>query len=372
MSEPVRVVWCITDLDPGGAERALVQIVTRLDRSRFQPQVICLMPRGALADELEQAGVPVHCLDARNRWDFVRVTGRLVQLLRQLQPELVQTFLYHANIVGRFAAWRAQVPHVVSGIRVAERRSRWRLRLDRWTSGLVDRHVCVSRAVADFSIRQGGLPATKVVVIPNGVDAERFASARPADLSSWGVPHDSRVVLTVCRLDPQKGITILIEAFAPLANTFADVHLVIVGEGPQQAHLVAQIERQQLSGRVHLVGWRDDVPALLKRASCFVLSSLWEGMPNVVLEAMAAGVPVVSTRVEGTKELVTSGETGILVEPGNSVALATEIGRVFNDPDRATKLAYSGQRLVVKDFTWNSVVNAYTRLYEQVLIKRSG
>src|SRR5262249_49760711 len=138
----VRIAFCITDLDPGGAERALAQLVTRLDRGRWDPAVFCLSSGGALADALKRAAGPGVCLGAR-RSQPVRVLWRLARELRRFRPEILQTFLFHANLAGRIAARMAGVRHVVSGIRVAEKRSPVPLWLDRWTNKLVRLNVCV-------------------------------------------------------------------------------------------------------------------------------------------------------------------------------------------------------------------------------------
>ena len=178
MPVPRRISFLITELDHGGAERALVRIVTGLDRSLWEPQVISLNNRGPLTEPLKAAGIPVTAIGAgrvRSPRGLWRATIGLTQCLKEQRPEVLQTFLFHANITGRLAAKRAGVPVVVSGIRVAEKRGRWRLTLDRLTDHLVSRHVCVSQSVADFSISESGLPESKVVVIPNGVDVERFA-----------------------------------------------------------------------------------------------------------------------------------------------------------------------------------------------------
>src|SRR5580692_3741473 len=173
-----RLALCITDLNVGGAERCLVEVATRLDRNRFSPVVYCLAatPRpGAptLIPELQSAGLEVACLGARKATDFPATVARLAGMLRKRETQIVQTFLFHANLVGRFAAWRTGVPHVLCGIRVAERRSSWHLWLDRMTHRLVDRYVCVSQSVADFTASTARLPADKFVVIPNGIAVSR-------------------------------------------------------------------------------------------------------------------------------------------------------------------------------------------------------
>lgn len=366
---PKQIAFCITELDPGGAERALVQLVRRLDRSRWAPVVYCLAGSAPLAAELRKRGVPVNCLGGGGAGSLL-VLPRLASRLRRQRPVLLQTFLYHANIVGRIAARIAGVPRVVAGIRVAEKRSRFRLWLDRATDRLVDRHVCVSEAVARFSIEQGKLPTDKVVVIPNGVDADLFRTASPADLTEFGIPPDSRTVLFVGRLDPQKGPIDLLRAFARLSQGRDDVHLLMVGEGPLRGEVEASVESRGLSGRVHLAGWRDDVPRLMKAADCLALSSHWEGMPNVVLEAMAAGLPVVATNVDGVAELLDgegkSGERGLLVPAGDHDSLARAIERTLSRSNRVMDMATSAQDHVKEQLTWEACGVAFERLYAEL------
>jgi glycosyltransferase involved in cell wall biosynthesis len=364
---PVPIAFCITDLDRGGAEQALVQIVTRLDRNEWAPHVFCLSSEGELAAPLREAGVPVACLNAKHWWN-VGVLFRLRRALRRLRPAILQTFLYHANIVGRVAGRMARVPVIVSGIRVAERRGRFRLWLDRVTERWVARHVCVSEGVATFSIERGRLSPQKIVVIPNGVDWERFANAAPADLASLGIPADSRVLLFVGRLDPQKGIRALLESMRDMLSrkNLEGAHLLIVGEGPLRGEIERFIRDEQLAGCVHLLGRRNDVPALMRASNCLVLPSLWEGMPNVVLEAMAAGLPIVATAVEGTTELIRNGETGLLVPAGNGEALLAAVESVLRDGEFAARCAQSSQDFVFKEVTWPRIAGQYSDLYREM------
>ena len=203
------IALCITDLNVGGAERCLVELATRLDRNRFTPVAYCLTPaplpgEPTLIPVLQSAGLEVECLGARNAADFLAVVVRLAGMLRRRKTQIVQTLLFHANLVGRIAAWHAGVPHVVCGIRVAQRQSPWRLRLDRMTHRMVDRYVCVSQSVADFSVATGRLPADKLVVIPNGIDLPRFTNVPPADRATLGVAG-RRLVTFIGRLDDPKG-----------------------------------------------------------------------------------------------------------------------------------------------------------------------
>ena len=363
---PKRLAFCITELDPGGAERAMLQIARRLDRTRWEPAVYCLFGRGALTIEFEALGIPVRFLAARGRLDLP-VILRLRNALRSWRPEILQCFLHHANIAGRIAGRLARVPHIVCGIRVAERRHRWRLQLDRLTQSLVTRHVCVSRAVAEFAVNRAGLDPHRIVVIPNGVEFSVWRDAQAADLNDFGIPAGSQVVLCVGRLDRQKRPFHLLEAVGPLFDRFARLHLLFVGDGGLAAELKRRIANQNLAGRVHFAGRSDHVPALMKAATCLVLASEWEGMPNVVLEAMASGLPVVATDVEGVGELIQNGHSGIVVDPSSIGELRAAIARIASDSEAARIMAVRSQHFAYKEFTWDSVAQKYDALFNELL-----
>ncbi len=364
-SPPIRIAFCITDLDVGGAERMFVELVTRLDRLRWDPRVYCLSGPGALVARLQAAEIPVICFGAKNV-RHLGVISRLAAELKSFSPALVQCFLFHANFVGRLAAWRAGVPRVVCGIRVAERRSRVPLWLDRLTQGLVDHNVCVSQAVAEFSIRLSGLKPSKISVIPNAVDFERFANAVAVDRSSLGLSA-APLVLFVGRLDPQKAPFNLLEAFAHLLERHPDWQLLFVGDGSLRVSMDDWGAKRGVGNRIRIVGWRPDVPELLKAADLLALPSLWEGMPNIVLEAMAAGLPVVVSRVEGTEELIRDGETGLLVTPGSATELERQIESILTSPELSSRVRSAAQLAVQKLFTMDRMVSAYEQLYARLV-----
>lgn len=370
-SGPTRIAFCITELDPGGAERAFVRLVTGLDRSRWEPFVYCLAGQAPLVEVLKKSDVPVTCLGARGLRDW-SVLFRLATEFRKARPSLLQTFLFHANMVGRLAGRRAGIKHIVSGIRVAEKRTRTHLWLDRCTNWLVEQNVCVSQAVAEFSIQQARLNPRKVTVIPNGVDAELFAAACPADLSEWGISRGEPVFISVGRLDPQKGLFYLLEAMRDLLRHSPRAHLLLVGEGNERAGIEAWIAENRLAASIHLAGWRPDIPELLKAATCLVLSSLWEGMPNVLLEAMASGLPIVATRVEGVPELVQAdsvqaNSNGLLVNPACATELVAAMAQIIGSPDVAQEMGRVGQRRAREEFSWERMIAGYERLYSMLL-----
>ncbi len=347
----------------------MLQVLKRLDLQRWQPHVYCLTHRGVLADDLEELGIPVTCYGLRS-WNLPLVLWKLRTALKNTEPQIVQTFLYHANILGRIAAWLAGVPHVLSGIRVAEKRSRLRLWLDRWTNRFVTQHVCVSQSVATFSREQGGLPEHKLVVVPNGVDVERFRDAKPADLSQFGVPDDSFTVLFVGRLEPQKNPHMLLEGVGPLFAQHSGLHVLFVGAGALESSLRERCATLDCADRVHFAGRQTDIPGIMRACGCLALTSLWEGMPNVVLEAMAAGLLVISTEVEGIRELIPDEAPlkGFVIPYGDVgrglIAECVEVAIKCHPTKEITEPAMAHVR---QHFTWDSAASAYEQLYEQLL-----
>jgi starch synthase (maltosyl-transferring) len=179
------------------------------------------------------------------------------------------------------------------------------------------------------------------------------------------------VVLSVGRLDPQKGLLTLLAAAPDLVSQFPDVHFLIVGEGPQRSELERTIQHKNLAGRVHLAGWRSDVPQLMGAAFCLALPSIWEGMPNVVLEAMAAGLPIVCSNVEGSEELVISGQTGLVFASGAPDELASSLRTLLADGAYASAMGRAAQERVRREFSWERMVAAYEDLYMRLVASRA-
>ena len=367
----MRVALVITELEIGGAERALVELAIRLDRERFQPVVYCVGSRpGRGADrcvvDLEKTGIEVDFFGARGVWSF---PGAMIWLRRRLMEkpaEVVQTFLFHANILGRMAARLTGRPTVVSGIRVAQHRGWGRLAIDRWTEAWVARHVCVSQEVAEFSRAKGQLTADKLVVIPNGIDVTRYPASRPVDLTGLGVPAGRRVVTFVGRLEKQKGVDWLLANAKPWLDRLLDVDLLLVGKGPEEKRLRWLASTLGISSRVHFAGWRGDVAEILAASCLLVLPSRWEGMPNVVLEAMASRLPVLATAVEGVRELLGPGAELQTVTMGDSQLLVEKLVALVNSTSLSQQLGEDNRRRVESEFSIARTVRAYQDLWESL------
>ena len=362
MPNPLPLAAVITELDPGGAERAFVRIVVGLRDRGWAPRALTLRRTphaGVLTDRLTAAGVTVTPVDSRG----LPNPASLVSQLRRQRPAAVLSFLFHANLLTRLAAPLAGSPPVICGARVAERRRNGHRTLDRLTAPLVDRWVCVGESVRRFSIEAAGLPADRVVTIPNGVDADPWANAAPADRAALGLPPDARVLLSAGRLDEQKDPLGLLAAFERLGR--GDVFLLLAGDGA----LRDEVERRA-GPRVRVLGRRDDLPGLMALAEAFVLPSRWEGTPNVALEAVAAGTPVIATAVDGTAEILTHGETARLVPPGDPAALAAELAWAIDHPADAAATARRARQTVLPRHDWDAVIAAYDSLLRDAVERR--
>ena len=356
----IRVLYLITEMDVGGAERCVRELALRLDGRRFSTEVAWLSGEGPLAAGLDEAGVPAHPLRMAGKWDLTAV-ARLARLLRARRPDVLHTFLFHANFLGRVAAALTRVPVVISSARVAERRTRWHGWLDAWTSFLIDAEVAVSEAVRAFQ-QTAGVPARKLSVIPNGVDVSRFEHAAPALLrAELNIPAQVPLFLYMGRLDPQKGLSYLLRAFAQTKG----IHLALAGDGPQRADLQRMAASPGLAGRVHFLGFQDDVPELLAAADVVVLPSLWEGMPNVLLEAAAARRPVIATDVEGVRDIVEDGVTGLIVSSGDATGLLDALNRMVRERGRWAEMGDAACRKVRLQYSMESVARRYEALYER-------
>ena len=348
----------------------MVELAKRLDPGRFRATVYSLAHRPTsnqryLADELERAGIQTHHLGARTVAAFPRTLRRLSSLLALNRPDVVQTFLFHANVLGAWAARRAGVRHVLSGIRVAERRTwhRWLARLtDRW----VDRHVCVSQAVADFSAAVTGLAPQKLLVIPNGVDIARFQRAEIADLAEHGVPVGRAVFACVGRLDRQKGIDWLLDLMPQVFARQATHDLLVVGDGPQRAALRRRTAALGIAHRVHFAGFQQNIPGILAACDCLVLPSRWEGMPNILLEAMAAGRPVLATAAEGVDEILGPENEAQRVAGHSTQVFSDKLLTMLSQPTLRARLGAANTQLAEAKFSIERTVAAYERLYESL------
>jgi glycosyltransferase involved in cell wall biosynthesis len=367
-SNVLKVLQLIPTLDRSGAEKQMVLLAKGLPRDRFSVEVAALTRLGPLKGELEAAGVPVTLIGKRHKVDPMAL-GRLTGFLKEKRFDVVQTWIYAADTYGRVAAHRAKVPVVVtSEMAVDLWKSRSELMIDRFLSRWTDRVVGNSNAVVSF-YRKVGIPPEKLAMIHSGIaDEEPPVVDRDEVRTSLGLAPGAPLILFAGRLAAQKSVETLLSALDILQHVRPAVRALIVGEGPLRSRLEETARAYQLfeDRRVSFLGHRDDVPRLLAAADLLVLPSLYEGLPNVVLEAMRFRKPVVATAAPGTTEVVEDGVTGLLVPLRDPPAFTRAIQRIIDDPELARKLGEAGRARVEGEFGVDLMIERFADLYEKL------
>jgi L-malate glycosyltransferase len=375
----IRLLKVVPTLRCGGTENQFMALGRSLDPDRFSLEFACLRRVGGFAAEIEQRRIPLreYGISTFFSLNAIAQQARLTRDLRRAGTEIVHAYSFYGNVFAIPPARLAAAPVVIATIR------------DRGaylTPGqqAVQRHVCRladcvlvnADAVRQWLVGQGYNPE-KIVVIRNGVDLRQFD--QPPDVGrirrELGVPAGAPLVAVASRLNRLKGIDHFLEAAAIVGPCLPDVHFLVIGEpGPGDRAYLDGLKRLAgrlgIRDRVVFTGLRSDVPCLLACAAVSVMPSLNEGLPNVLLESMAAATPVVATRVGGTPEAIQDGVTGVLVPPGDSLALAGAIHRLLADPELAARLGHGGRQFVRRQFSMDAMVQATEHLYHSLLEKR--
>ncbi|MCX5889726.1 MAG: glycosyltransferase [Deltaproteobacteria bacterium] len=357
---PARVVFLLQDLKFGGTQRQTLELARRLDREKFQVEVWLLMAGDDLTPVAVNWGIPLVWLSRR---DSVGPAS-LLQLWRRLRGnsiDLMMLLTAVPNIWGKLVGRLAGVPIIVSNCRGGAPQRQH----EAWLWPLAHHIICNSLAEAEILTGSYGIPADRVTVILNGVDQEFFQSPR-------GAPSGPPMILSVGRLEPAKDQKTLIEAFRLVAADHPEAQLRLVGNGSRREELISLVARYDLAGRVQVLRGRPNLRPLFQEATVFALSSLEEGLPNVVLEAMVAGLPVVATRVGGLPEVVRPGRTGWLVPPGDVPALAAALSHLLSDPETSQAFGRAGREQAARDFSLASMVRSHEEIFMSLVKSRSG
>jgi len=365
---PLRVLQVIPTLDRSGAEKQMALLAAGLPRGRFAVEVAALTRLGPLEEELRREGMAVHAIRKRLKMDPLALS-RLTTLMRAGRFDVVQTWIFAANVYGRIAARRAGVPVVVTAEMAVDLwKGPGQLALDRRLARWTDRVVGNSDAVVNF-YRKAGVPPEKLERIYSGIEPGEPPLVDPAAVRrELGLAADAPLALFAGRLYPQKRVGDLLFALDILQHARPDVRTLIVGDGPLRDRLVERAGAVRLleDRRVQFLGHRNDVPRLMAAADLLVLPSFYEGLPNVVLEAMCLGKPVVATAAPGTTEVVVNDLTGLLVPVGDCPGLAQAIRLVLEDPARAARMGEAGRARVESDFRLDAMIERFGALYERL------
>jgi glycosyltransferase involved in cell wall biosynthesis len=354
---PARVVFLLEDLEFGGTQRQALELARRLDRSRFQVELWVLRAGDDLAPVARDYDLPVVWL-ARSGWVGPQSLLGLGKRLWADPPDLLMLLTVIPNIWGRLWGRLARVPVIVGNCRGGA--APWRQH-ERWLWPCADHLLCNSALIKEFLTSRYGLPPARITVAVNGVDTDFFQP------NPNGRPPGPPVLLSVARLVPDKDQDTLLKAFGPLSQRHPGAQLWLVGNGPRRGVLEQQARNLGLAERVKFMPPEHDLRPLYHRADLFVLSSRAEALPNVILEAMAAGLPVVATRVGGVPEAVVPEATGLLVAPGDDAALAAALGRLLDDPGERRAMGRQARERVLDQFSFPAMVSRHQELWSRLL-----
>lgn len=378
ITKTTKILYLITDLSIGGAEMALFRLLKHMDRQRFQPVVVSLADQGCLRSRIEALGIQVLTLGISPGRPSLLGLLRLIRLIDQLKPNLIVGWMYHSCLAAELSTWlsRKHIPtiwslHFAFGRSSSGKRQTILVaRTCRFLSKLPARIIVVSHKTRRH-LRLMGYETKNSCVIPNGIDVNAFVPSIDAHLElrrALGLPDNSLIVGIVGRYHPQKDYANFLRAASSLATSHSNVHFVLVGRGVDETNseLLELIDQPHLRKRVHLLGEHEDVQHLIAAFDIFALSSSEESCPNVIVEAMASGVPCVVTDVGDAALNV--GVTGRVVPPRDSNALATALRELLDlsDEDRRA-LGISARKRVIELFTIEAVVSQHESLYEAVI-----
>jgi glycosyltransferase involved in cell wall biosynthesis len=368
----VRILFLVNGFAIGGAEVKLLELVREIKirfPKTYYPIVCAVGQGGPLQERFEKMNVETYVFSKRHRYD-VFLIYKVFQLIQKRRINIVQTTLYYADIIGAYTAKLAGIKRIVSwdAMTAPYHYGMKNLLAYRLASKWFTVAVAVSHAIREKIIYERHVPADKTTTIHYGVDNRYFSDTNNESYRKKLGFHSKNIVIgTVARLSEQKGHRYLIDATKEVVGRYPNIRVLFIGDGPLRKELELQVNRLGLDSVIKFLGFRSDVKELLSTLDIFVLPSLFEGLPNVVLEAMACGKPVIATNVSGIPEIIDDHQTGILIPPKDSNAIAQAIYQMLQNPKKMKMMGKMSRNRVEEKFSLKQQVNAFVELYEKML-----
>jgi glycosyltransferase involved in cell wall biosynthesis len=370
----LRILFLSTSMGMGGADSQLLSAAQELRRRGHEIFIISMTPLGPMGLEARKVGLFTESLQMRRGLPDPRGLLRLARFVRSWRPDVVHSHMVHANLLARAVRFFAPVPALVSTIHNINEGGRARMAAYRLTNGLVDHMTIVSEAAANRFVEDRIVPQRLLRVIPNGVNIDHYRNVPPEIRESLrrllGLAG-SFVWLAVGRFETAKDYPNMLRAFARVRERRPEAYLLLVGRGSLQEETETLVRELGIADSVRFLGVRSDIPEVMSAADAYVLSSAWEGMPMVLLEAAAAGLPTVATRVGGNHEVVRDGETGFLVPPSDDAALAEGMLKLMALPlSERRAMGDAGHHHVRSHYGLGRVAERWEELYREVLARK--
>ena len=362
------VLHLIETSGPGGAEKMLITLAESMAKGRYN-SAICLLKDGWLSSQLKQRGLETFIIPSRRSFDFAWLLN-MCHLIREKKIDLIHAHEFTMNTYGCMASVITRIPMIatVHGTNYygekLRRRMAYRL-VSKWSSHM----VAVSRGIKEFLVDQAGIKEERITVVYNGIDTRNYQQSQTLDRlrKELDIKEREPVIGTIGNLYPVKGHTYLLQAVKEVVKLFPQSIFLFAGRGALLNKLQEEAAQLNIKGNVKFIGFREDVPQLLRVMDIFVLPSLYEGLPVSLLEAMASGKPAIATYVGGNSEVLIDGETGFLVPARDPVSLSEKIISLLRDEGLAKRMGEAGRLRVEKEFSLGLMIQRYQQLYENCL-----
>jgi L-malate glycosyltransferase len=387
-SEPIRLLKFMTNYGCGGTEKQVLNLVSRMDRRQYDLQFACLQKSGDFVDTFAKLGIPITAFTIGKLYhpETLKKQIQFAKFLRAERIQIMHSYNFYSNIFAIPAARMAGVPVVLASIRDrGVYLTPAKKVLQKFVCSMADRILVNADSIHEWLLEEK-YPAAKIRVIKNGIDMALYEQGNDSGKfhREFGIPAGAPIVVMLSRLDPMKGVDDFIDAAAQIAPHYPDTYFLIAGENlisragtvnlnaPYHQKLAKRVEGHGMQGKIIFAGHRSDVPQLLAEATLSVLPSHSEGLSNTLLESMAAGLPVVATRVGGNPELVKHGVTGLLVPPREPALLAEAVMQLLKDKNLARTMGEQARQIALREFSMTRMVQLTQEMYLSQLSVYAG
>jgi len=363
----IKICFLINCFSLGGAQTFLYNLIKNLDKKHFTVTVISIKKEGPLYKKFKKMPITVHSLNVNSKMDFLSIF-RLYKLLKIISPDILHTHLFYAHLMGRLVSICFEFK-TINTIHNTLHYGKIKKFLIKITDFLTDLNIVICHKIKNIMIDEKISRNDKIIVISNGVDLKQFQTKllkkeKEQLMKKLNIKRYDKVLLTVGRLEKPKGYQNLLKSVALLKKHYNNFILLIAGEGKDREIIEKQIETHSIKNNVKLLGQRDDVDQLLKISDLFVMSSLWEGLPIALLEAMASGSVIISTAVGGISEVIKNYDNGILIQPNSPKKMAETFLEVFKkDSLELIKMGKNAQKTIENYYQLKDKIFEYEKIY---------
>jgi glycosyltransferase involved in cell wall biosynthesis len=360
-----KLVQVTHDLALGGLQRVIVNICRTIDREKFDISVLCLRELGCFTDEVKALGIPVTLIPQKNGTDYLSFL-KVADYFRSVKPDVIHTHNTQPFMDGTIAALLTGVKRIIHTDHARSFPDKWRYMAIEWLmSQFAYKVVGVSEHTSQNLMKYEKISPKKIVTIPNGIDPVPFDITidKIKKRKELGLPDDGPILGVAVRLSEQKGLTYLIKAMPEIIKKFPTVSLLIAGDGPLKDTLIEETKHLGVQNNVYFLGMRHDTAELLKLFDLYVLPSIWEGLPMIILEAMAAGCPIIATDVGGVGAAVRDGVNGILIHPEEIHTLGQKVVQLLDDERTCGKFAFNTRTIFDEEFSAENMTKMYQQFY---------